>query len=111
MALRHDVQSGAMNLKDKLAIELQSDMRHGKVIYGGEVLNAKVCIFFVSNVINSIFNISGSVHIWTFEIQGYSRLFKAFNNIYIYIYVLLSTVNYVNIKILTQLRKQWQRLQ
>ena len=44
MALRHDVQSGAMNLKDKLAIELQPDMRHGKVIYGGEVLNAKVCI-------------------------------------------------------------------
>ena len=43
MALRHDVQSGAMNLKDKLAIELHSDMRHGKVIYGGEVLTAKVC--------------------------------------------------------------------
>lgn len=42
MALRHDVQSGAMNLKDKLAIELQPDMRHGKVIYGGEVLNAKL---------------------------------------------------------------------
>ena len=80
MALRHDVQSGAMNLKDKLAIELQSDMRHGKVIYGGEVLNAKVCIFFVSNVINSIFNI------WAFKIQGYSRLFKAFNNTHTYIY-------------------------
>ena len=43
MALRHDVQSGAMNLKDKLAIELHSDMRHGKVIYGGEVLTARVC--------------------------------------------------------------------
>ena len=57
MALRHDVQSGAMNLKDKLAIELQSDMRHGKVIYGGEVLNAKVCIVTVSTITNNIFNI------------------------------------------------------
>ncbi|ELU12768.1 hypothetical protein CAPTEDRAFT_170446 [Capitella teleta] len=42
MALRHDVEAGAMNLKDKLAIEFQPDMRHGKVTYGGEIMNAKL---------------------------------------------------------------------
>ena len=42
MALRHDVESGAMNLKDKLAIEMEQDMRRARVTYGGQVLNAKV---------------------------------------------------------------------
>ena len=42
MALRHDVQSAAMNLKDRLSIEIQPDMRHGRVTYGGHVFNAKV---------------------------------------------------------------------
>ena len=48
MALRNDVQSGAMNLKEKLSIELASDARRGKVTYGGHLFNAKVC-----NIINS----------------------------------------------------------
>lgn len=43
MALRHDVESGAMSLKDKVAIELKGDMRHGSVRYGGEMFSAKVC--------------------------------------------------------------------
>ena len=42
MALRRDVQSAAMNLKDRLSIEIQPDMRHGRVTYGGHVFNAKV---------------------------------------------------------------------
>ena len=42
MALRHDIQSGAMNLKDKLALEIGHDMRHSKITYGGQVMNAKV---------------------------------------------------------------------
>jgi transcription initiation factor TFIID subunit 7 len=42
MALRHDVQTGAMNLKDKLSIELASDARHGKLTYGGYVFNTKL---------------------------------------------------------------------
>jgi len=42
MALRHDVQQGAMNLKDKLSIELAPDSRHGKVTYGGYVFNSKL---------------------------------------------------------------------
>lgn len=42
MALRHDVQSGAMNLKDKLSIELPADMRRGRVMYGGQIFSAKV---------------------------------------------------------------------
>ena len=42
MALRRDVESGAMNLKDKLAIELENDHRHARVTYGGQVQNAKV---------------------------------------------------------------------
>jgi len=42
MALRNDVQSGAMNLKEKLSIELASDARRGKVTYGGHLFNAKV---------------------------------------------------------------------
>jgi len=43
MALRNDVQSGAMNLKEKLSIELAADARRGKVTYGGHLFNAKVC--------------------------------------------------------------------
>jgi len=59
MALRNDVQSGAMNLKDKLSIELASDARCGKVTYGGHLFNAKVCslfcsIFFVSAIVTII---------------------------------------------------------
>lgn len=64
MALRHDVQSGANNLKEKLAIELQSDMRHGRVIYGGQVFNAKVyycqysalasCVYAMLNIITYV---------------------------------------------------------
>lgn len=42
MALRHDVQSGSMTLKDKLSIDLQPDGRRGHVRYGNEILNAKV---------------------------------------------------------------------
>jgi transcription initiation factor TFIID subunit 7 len=42
MALRHDVQSGIMNLKEKLSIELASDARYGKVTYGGQIFNAKL---------------------------------------------------------------------
>jgi len=42
MALRNDVQSGALNLKEKLSVELASDARHGKVTYGGHIFNAKV---------------------------------------------------------------------
>lgn len=42
MALRREVEAGAMNLKDKLFVELQPDMRHGKVAYGGQVMNAKL---------------------------------------------------------------------
>jgi len=42
MALRHDVQQGAMNLKDKLSFELAPDSRHGKVTYGGYVFNSKL---------------------------------------------------------------------
>lgn len=42
MALRHDVEQGTMNLKDKLFIEMQPDMRHGKVTYGGQIMNAKL---------------------------------------------------------------------
>ncbi|XP_041359040.1 transcription initiation factor TFIID subunit 7-like [Gigantopelta aegis] len=42
IALRRDVQSGAMNLRDKLSIEIQHDMRHARVRWGGEVLNAKL---------------------------------------------------------------------
>ena len=47
MALRNDVQSGAMNLKDKLSIELASDARRGKVTYGGHLFNAKVSIILI----------------------------------------------------------------
>ena len=42
IALRREVESGTMNLKDKLFVELQPDMRHGKVTYGGQLLNAKL---------------------------------------------------------------------
>ena len=42
MALRHDVESGAMTLKDKLYIEIQNDMRHGCVRYGDKVFKTKV---------------------------------------------------------------------
>ena len=41
-ALRHDVEQGAQSLKDKLQIELQADMRHGAVRYGGQIFNVKV---------------------------------------------------------------------
>ena len=44
MALRHDVESGAMNLRDKLSIELANDHRHSFVRYGGQVFNARVNI-------------------------------------------------------------------
>ena len=49
MALRNDVQSGAMNLKEKLSIELSSDARRGKVTYGGHIFNAKVCTILYVN--------------------------------------------------------------
>ena len=42
MALRREVELGSMNLKDKLFVELQPDMRHGKVTYGGQIFNAKL---------------------------------------------------------------------
>lgn len=42
MALRHDVQSGSMTLKDKLSIDLQPDGRRGQVRYGNEIFNAKL---------------------------------------------------------------------
>ena len=42
MALRNDVEQGAQNLKDKLQIQLQHDMRHGTVRYGGQIFNVKV---------------------------------------------------------------------
>ncbi len=44
MALRNDIEIGAQSLKDKLQIEVQSDMRHGSVRYGGRIFNAKVNI-------------------------------------------------------------------
>ena len=42
VALRHDIQSGSMMLKDKLSIELAPDSRYGKVTYGGYIFNTKV---------------------------------------------------------------------
>lgn len=42
LALHHDIQSGSMTLKDKLSIDIQPDQRHGKVIYGGDVINARL---------------------------------------------------------------------
>lgn len=42
MALRHDVESGAMNLKDKFSIELSNESPKGFVRYGGQVFNARV---------------------------------------------------------------------
>jgi len=50
MALRNDVQSGAMNLKEKLSIELASDARRGKVTYGGHIFSAKVCTVPVNHI-------------------------------------------------------------
>ncbi|CAI9732197.1 transcription initiation factor TFIID subunit 7-like [Octopus vulgaris] len=41
-ALRQDVQTGAVSLKDKLSIEVQNDLRHGIVRYGSEVFSAKL---------------------------------------------------------------------
>ena len=49
MALRNEVQSGAMNLKEKLSIELAADARRGKVTYGGHIFNAKVCTILYIN--------------------------------------------------------------
>lgn len=42
MALKHDVQSGVQNLKDKLSVEIQSDQRRGRVIYGGQMFSTKL---------------------------------------------------------------------
>ncbi|XP_046339954.1 transcription initiation factor TFIID subunit 7-like [Haliotis rufescens] len=42
IALRRDVQSGSMALKDKIGIELQHDMRTCRVRYGGDIFNAKL---------------------------------------------------------------------
>lgn len=42
MALRREVQSGTMALKDRLSIELNQDHRHGAVRYGTEIFHAKV---------------------------------------------------------------------
>ena len=42
MAVKHDIENNPMSLKDKLAIELQQDMRGGRVMYGGQIFNAKV---------------------------------------------------------------------
>ena len=42
MAVKHDIESGSTNLKDKLMIELEHDMRHGRVMYGGQIFAAKV---------------------------------------------------------------------
>jgi transcription initiation factor TFIID subunit 7 len=68
MALRHDVQSGANNLKEKLAIELQSDMRHGRVIYGGQVFNAKVyycqCSALASCISAKYYYICNAAHVF-----------------------------------------------
>lgn len=41
-ALRKDVQSGSMSLKDKLSIELHPDNRIGAVRYGADLFNTKV---------------------------------------------------------------------
>ncbi|XP_074651126.1 transcription initiation factor TFIID subunit 7-like [Tubulanus polymorphus] len=40
LALKHDIQSGSMNLKDKLTIEVPLDKRVGRVRYGGQYLKA-----------------------------------------------------------------------
>lgn len=45
--LRQDLQSGAQNLKDKLMIDLNSEQRKGKVIYNGQIFNAKVNTFIL----------------------------------------------------------------
>lgn len=42
MALRREVQSGSMALKDRLSIELNQDHRHGAVRYGTEIFHAKL---------------------------------------------------------------------
>ncbi|XP_013405693.1 transcription initiation factor TFIID subunit 7 [Lingula anatina] len=42
MALRRDIQSGSMALKDKLFIDFHPDSRLGQVRYGGDVFNAKL---------------------------------------------------------------------
>ncbi|KAL5013090.1 hypothetical protein ScPMuIL_011641 [Solemya velum] len=42
IALKRDVQSGSMTLRDRLSIELNSDYRHGTVRYGSQVFNAKL---------------------------------------------------------------------
>ena len=42
IALKREVETGSMNLKDKLSIELSDDMRHGKVTYGGQMFSAKM---------------------------------------------------------------------
>ncbi|XP_064637048.1 transcription initiation factor TFIID subunit 7-like [Lineus longissimus] len=42
MALAHDVESGAMNLKDKLFIEMQPDQKHGLVRYGNDMFHSKL---------------------------------------------------------------------
>jgi hypothetical protein len=68
MALRRDIQSGTMNLKDRLSIELcPPDMRHSKVTYGGHVFTAKVSQIngFIQNskMVSRPININDMPHI------------------------------------------------
>ncbi|VDH96070.1 transcription initiation factor TFIID subunit 7 [Mytilus galloprovincialis] len=42
MALRREVQSGSMTLKDRISIELNQDHRHGAVRYGTDIFHAKL---------------------------------------------------------------------
>lgn len=42
LALRREVQSGSMTLKDRLSIELNQDQKHGAVRYGTDIFHAKL---------------------------------------------------------------------
>ncbi|ESP00118.1 hypothetical protein LOTGIDRAFT_97308, partial [Lottia gigantea] len=42
MALHHDIETGSLNLKEKLSIEMQPDMRHARVRYGGDIFASKL---------------------------------------------------------------------
>lgn len=52
MALRREVQSGSMTLKDRISIELNQDHRHGAVRYGTDIFHAKVKLTHVTREIN-----------------------------------------------------------
>ena len=51
LAVKHDIETNPMSLKDKLMIELQQDMRAGRVMYGGHILNAKVSFNSLRNFV------------------------------------------------------------